>query len=100
MRGRSVHPVEGRSGREVGIGGSYRFAPSLGLLPFLLPPQGGEIEEIVGPARRLESSSVLGVGVEHSVVHPEKAAEARHVVGLIRRFHALMTQGCVLVERA
>src|SRR5437588_632104 len=76
------------------------IAAALGLLPVLLAAEGGEVEEVVGAARRLQAARVLRVGVEHTVVDLEEGAAAGHVVGLVGGLHALVAQRCVLVEGA
>src|SRR5438034_8324344 len=73
----------GRLRREVGRGGPCGLAASLGFLPFLLPAERGEVEEVAGAAGGLQAAGVLGVGVEHPPAGLEEAAPARHLEGLV-----------------
>src|SRR5262245_17454981 len=71
------------SGGEVGLVGAEIAAPALGLLPVLLPAQGGEVEEVVRAAGRLEAPRVLGVGVEHAAVDVQETTTAGHLERLL-----------------
>src|SRR4051794_25435062 len=88
------------SAREVGRVGTHGLTAPLRLLPLLLAPQRGEVEEVVRASCRLETARELRVRVEDPTVDREEAASPRHVVWLLRRLHALVAQGGVLVEGA
>src|SRR5713101_5850374 len=64
--------------RSVGLGGT-----TLGLLPVLLPAEGGQVEEVVRAAGHLGAAGVVGVGVEEVVAVTQEAALAGSLDGLI-----------------
>src|SRR4051812_41187434 len=67
---------------EVGLWGARALGPALRLLPVLLAPERGEVEEVVRAAGRLEPARVLRVGVEDAVLDAQERAPARHLVRL------------------
>jgi hypothetical protein len=73
----------GRSGREVVRGRPCRLAASPGLLPFLLPAEGAQVQEVIRATGGLKATGVLGVRMEHPAVGLEETAPARHLQGLI-----------------
>src|SRR5215207_9322024 len=82
MAGDGGRPRSGGEVRPAGVGG---LGAALGLLPVLLAAEGGEVEEVVRPAGRLEPPGVLGVGVEHPPVDLQEARPARHLERLVVR---------------
>ena len=63
---------------------------ALWFLPFLLPAERGEIEEVIRSADCLTTASVVGVGVENLIPIAEETAQARQ----IERLFPLEVIGC------
>ena len=69
--------------REVRLRGARAVRAALRLLPVLLAPERGEVEEVVRAAGLLGAARVGRVGVEDAVVDAQEDARARHLVRLL-----------------
>ena len=87
--------------REVGRRGARAVRAALRLLPVLLAPERGEVEEVVRAAGRLRAARVGRVGVEDAVVVAQEEAVPGISTGCVElRARRLGSAGAVVVRRA